>query len=123
MIYIWADNLSRTQLPFSSSLEWSFSDVDKDSGRNDNGLMMRNRLGSKNKLQLKWNAEKQPGLHAQMIQILKSLPPFFYCQFPCADGNTITMECYRGDIKSSMYRYDPVSGNIWKDTSVNFIER
>lgn len=124
IIRVWTDdNPTRITLPSPSELGWQYSDVDKNSGRNDNGLMMRNRLAMKNKITLQWNAEKQPNFHAQMISILKTLPPFFYCEYPCPDGTTQTMECYRGDVKANLFRYDPVNGNIWKDTTVNFIER
>lgn len=124
MIKIWTDiNPTKITLPTPSTYTWSFSDLDKDSGRNDYGLMERNRLGSKVKIQLSWNAEKNPNTHAQMISILKNLPPFFYCEYLDADNVVRTIECYRGDITTDLFRYDPNTGNIWKDTKVNFIER
>lgn len=124
MIKVWtdADGTKRT-IPTPSTYEWQFSDVDKDSGRNDYGLMERNRLGSKEKITLSWNADKNPDVNAQMIALLKSLPPFFYCEYLSGDNTVRTMECYRGDIKRNLFRYDPATNKIWKDTTVAFIER
>lgn len=42
--------INGTQLPIPCSYDWSFQDLDKDSGRNDYGLMERERLGTKTKL-------------------------------------------------------------------------
>lgn len=124
MIYYWTDkDATRRVLPTPSSFSWQYSDVDKDSGRNDYGKMMRNKLASKNKISMTWNADKEPEADAELINILMNLPPFFYCMFPDATNTMRTMECYRGDIKANVYRYDPANGNIWKDKSCNFIER
>lgn len=124
MLRIWSDeNPTKVTIPTPASFEYTFSDVDKDSGRNDNGLMMRNRLGSKVKLTIQWNAIKNPSTHAQMLALLKSLPPFFYCEYPDPSGSMKVIECYRGDIKTNMYRYDPNTGSIWKETTCNFIQR
>ena len=124
MLKIWTDdNQTKISLPVPADFEFSFSDIDKDSGRNDLGLMQRNRLGSKRKLTIAWNPLKDPEAHRQMIALLKSLPPFFYCQYPDPDGSNKSMECYRGDIKTNMFRYDAESGNLWKEMTCNFIER
>lgn len=124
MIKVWTDsNPTKVTLPIPCSYDWSFTDLDKDSGRNDYGLMERERLGSKVKLQLQWNPNVNKSAHNQMIALLISLPPFFYCEYPSPDGTTKQMECYRGDVKDTMYHYDAVSGSIWKNASVNFIER
>lgn len=124
MIRVWSDlNKTKITLPTPSSYSWTFSDIDKNSGRDDYGNMVRNRLTSKVKLEIAWNADKDPIKAANMISILKSLPPFFYCEYLDGDGTTKQMECYRGDIKRNLYRYDSESGHIWKETTVNFIER
>lgn len=124
MIYIWTDkDPTKRKLPTPSTFAWQYADVDKDSGRNDFGLMMRNKLSSKHKISMTWNADKEPEKDSQLVAMLMSLPPFFYCQFPDATNTTRVMECYRGDIKANIFRYDPVHGNIWKEKSCNFIER
>lgn len=124
MLTVWSDRDStKRTIPTPASYEYTFSDVDKNSGRNDYGLMERNRIGSKVKLTLSWNAQKYPNVHNEMISLLKSLPPFFYCEYPDPDGSMRVIECYRGDIKTSMYRYDSASNSLWKETSCNFIER
>ena len=124
MIKVWTDvNPTKVSLPVPAGFEFTFSDIDKDSGRNDLGLMQRNRLGSKRKLTIGWIPLKNPSAHQQMISLLEGLPPFFYCQYPDPDGTTKTMECYRGDIKVNMFRYDTTNGNLWKEATCNFIER
>jgi len=124
MIRVWTDsNPTKVTIPTMASYQWSYSDVDKNSGRNDYGYMMRNRIASKIKLQLSWNAFQNPSEHERLVTILKGLPPFFYCEFVDGDGTTREMECYRGDISTSMYKYDPTNGTIWKETKVNFIQR
>ena len=124
MIKVWTDDdQTKITLPTPSSYSWTYSDLDKDSGRNDYGQMVRNRLASKVKLEISWNADKNPSANAQMVSILKKLPPFFYCEYLDGDNSVKTMECYRGDIKRGLYRYDPEKNCIWKETSVNFIER
>lgn len=124
MIRIWTDdNPTKRTLPTPSGYTWTYSDLDKNSGRDDYGKMVRNRLASKRKLELSWNADKDPAINALMIKILMSLPPFFYCEFVDGDNSVQTMECYRGDIKRTLFRYDPNTNSIWKESTVNFIER
>ena len=125
MIYIWTDDdPTPRELPIPCKFDWQFSDLDRGSGRNDFGLMMRKRIGAKVKLTLSWNPKKQNRkANEAMIRFLKSLPPYCYLRYPDPDGTTPTIECYRGDIKSGMYHYDPISGSIWKDTSTSFTER
>lgn len=124
MLVIWTDrDPTRITLPTPSTYSYQYADVDLDSGRNDSGMMMRNRVGAKVKLTLSWNAEKEPGTHARMISILKNLPPFFYCEYVDADNTRRVIECYHGDITTDLFRYDPDTGNIWRDTKVNFVER
>jgi len=124
MIKIWTDsNPSKIELPIPCSFDWSFSDLDKDSGRNDNGLLDRERVATKVKLSISWNPNVDKTKHYDMMSLLMNLPPFFYCSYPSPDGTVRNMECYRGDIKDSMYHYDANSGNIWKECSTSFIER
>ena len=60
MIYIWTDDdPTPRELPIPCKFDWQFSDLDRGSGRNDFGLMMRERIGSKVKLTLIWNPKKQ----------------------------------------------------------------
>jgi hypothetical protein len=124
MIYIWTDkDPTKKKLPIPCKFDWQFSDLDKNSGRNDFGLMMRERIGSKVKITISWNPTVNKRAGQDMIRFLKGLPPYCYMMYPDPDGSIQTIECYRGDIKSSMYHYDLDSGSIWKETSTSFTER
>lgn len=111
------------ELPVPASYDYQFTDIDKDSGRNDNGYMMRERLGSKIKITLSWSAGRDPEAHNNMMMFLKDLEPFVQLTYPDPDGSEKTITCYRGDIKGNMYKYDAQSGHIWKEFSCSFIER
>ena len=84
MIYIWTDDdPTPRELPIPCKFDWQFSDLDRGSGRNDFGLMMRERIGSKVKLTLSWNPKKQNRkANEAMIRFLKSLPPYCYLKYP-----------------------------------------
>lgn len=123
MITVWSDNNpTRQTLPTPSKFEYTFIDVDKDSGRNDNGEMERNRVAQKVKLTISWNAQRS-NIHIPMMKILQSLPPFFYCEYPDPNGSMKVIKAYRGDIKSDMYHYDSVTDTIYKQTNTSIIQR
>lgn len=124
MIVLWTDqDPTRHVLPIPCKYDWQYSDLDRNSGRDDYGKMHRERVGSKTKLTLSWNPTRDRKRTQEMVRILKSLPPFCWVEYPDPDGNRYSMKCYRGDIKASMYRYDPVTGDIWKDYATTFTEQ
>lgn len=124
MLKIWTDeDPTKRDLPIPFKFDWEYSDLDKGSGRNDYGLMLRERIATKRKITISWNANRDRKAAAEMIRLLKSLPPFVWIQYPDPDGQIHEMKCYRGNIKSSMYQYDPESGSIWRDTSTSFTEQ
>ena len=125
MIYVWTDaNPTKVMLPVPAELEYESIDIDKSSGRTDDGLMHRNRVRrAVRKIKLKWRPQVNINEHYRMIKILEGLPEYFYCQFPSPRGEIVTMECYHGDLNSSLYRYDGLNDCIWKDCAIDFIER
>lgn len=132
MIKYWTDddideagNAQKRTLPVPSAFTWQFSDLDKTSARNDAGLLNRERIGSKVKLSATWQCNISSTKLADLIRILKSLPPFFYLSYPDPGGTYEEMECYRGDISVSLAHYDFTDWrqNVWRDLTVNFIQR
>lgn len=122
----WTDSDStRRDLLIPASFDWSFYDVDKNSGRNGYGLMLRERLGSKTKIMISWNAPKPQDREAfrRMVKQLKSLPEFVWVEYPDPDGDYVAMRCYRGDITCSMKWFPDGSEPIWSDLKANFIEQ
>lgn len=132
MIKYWTDFdidvegvIKKRTFPVPSGFVWQFSDLDKTAERNDAGLLNRERIGSKTKLSVTWQCNISTTKLADLIRILKSLPPFFYISYPDPGGTYESMECYRGDITVSLTHYDYTDWreNIWRDLTVNFIER
>lgn len=121
MLYVWTDDdKTKILLPIPVKFTYTYSDVDKASGRNDEAFMMRERIASKTKLTVKWSRPKDQKEFNRAIKLLKSLPPFFYLMYPDPDGSMEQIECYRNDISAELIHFDP---NIWGNFSANFIER
>lgn len=116
------DDQTRRSMPAPTDLAWELNDVDKNSGRNDYGLMMREVLGKKNKLTLKWSFIEDSEELRTFVRWAKNLPPFFYVQFVDASGEVVEMECYTSKIGAALAHEDGL-GTLWKDMSINFTER
>lgn len=112
----------KQELPFPAEYSWSYEDLDKNSGRNDNALMLRERIGQKTKLTLRWNTIADNQRFSKMVKLLKETPEYFYITYPDPDGSTYEIECYHGPMSTamSMYRKDHIT---WKDFSCNIVER
>ena len=105
-----------------SSMEYQRYDLDSEegSGRNQQGLMLRDRVATKVKLVCKF-----PPLKSKDLSILmKAIDDvFFTLEYPDAyTGERRSMKCYAGDRTAPMYTCH--TGEIlWEGFSVNFIER
>lgn len=111
-----------TPFPTPVEIGYTISTMDaSSSGRNQSGLMFRDVVANKVKIQVKWGALTE----AQCSQILALVDaPFFYLRYPDArTGAKRIMECYVGDRSTPMYRQDSDSSWKWKELSISFIER
>lgn len=105
-----------------SSMEYGLQDLDSEdgAGRNQMGLMFRDRVAVKRKLTCKW-----PPLDADsMSTLLKAMDKvFFTIEFPDArTGKRETMTAYVGDRTAPMYTMHGGKW-LWSGLSANFIER
>lgn len=113
--------INGVDMPTPTELTWSKSDIDSSkSGRAADGKMHRDRIGSKVKLNLKWNFLSD----ADMSKLLKAvLPTFFNCTYPDAEtGVSETKTFYVGDRSTPAYA---AQGGVcgWSGVEMNFIEQ
>ena len=107
-----------------SSLEYQRYDLDSEegSGRNQKGLMFRDRVGVKRKLVCKF----PPMYENEVSALLKAVQDqFFEVEFPDPyEGGRATMTAYVGDRSVPLYTYD-YKKNMYlcEGVSFNFIER
>ena len=102
-------------LPDPSEYSWGIQDVDADgTGRNQNGDLFRDRVGTKRKLTLSWPPMKS----APMSTLLQAVDEvFFKVKYPDAmTGSERQMTAYVGDRTAPMY-------SLIDGESMNFIER
>lgn len=110
-------------LPNPQTMEFQVYDVDADgTGRNQRGLLFRDRVAVKRKLVCTWPPMKWDKLSALMQACTDQ---FFTLQYP--DGMTGTvqsMTCYVGDRSVPVAWIDTVNNEIlYENLSMNFIER
>ena len=109
-------------LPNPKSMEYALQDLDSEdgAGRNQKGLMFRDRVAVKRKLTCQWaplNAEDMSDLLTAMKDT------FFEIRFPDAlTGERDSMTVYVGDRTAPMYTMHHGVW-LWSGLSANFIER
>lgn len=88
--------------PTPSAFGWSLQDISAaDSGRTEDGLMHKNRIAQKEKIQLSWNAPDNPKA-AQILQLFQ--PEYFDLTYRSPLANAIvTKKFYRGDANAATY--------------------
>ena len=106
------------------SLQYERYDLDSEegSGRNQDGLMFRDRKSVKVKL----TCEFPPMTETEMSKFLEAIEPvFFEIEYPDARlGTRRTMTAYVGDRVTPLFKYDEALDEwIWDSISANFIER
>lgn len=107
-----------------SSLEYQRYDLDSEagSGRNQQGLMLRDRVAVKRKLVCKF----PPMYENEVRELLQAVNDvFFTVEFPDPyTGTRQTMTCYAGDRTVPLYTYDYKKGMyLCENVAFNFIER
>lgn len=112
---VWVD------FPTPSSVQFTKSDLDSDAtGRNQKGLMFRDVIASKVKLEVEWGI-----LTGAQVSTIYSLvnEPFITIKYPDAStGQMEEMVCYVGDRTAPAYTlYN--GAWVWNGLSINFIQR
>lgn len=122
-LYYWtdADPIHRP-VPIPTDLNWELNDVDKKSGRNDNANMMREVIGKKLKLSLKWSIAEGTEGFKSFYRWAKNLPPFFHMEWLDPGDEIVTFECYSSKISGSEL-YEDEYMRVWQDVSFNATER
>ena len=99
--------------------EISVSDLDGESNRNANGVLIRDRIAIKRKINLEWGPLSQSEI-ATLLNAVSSV--FFTVNFPDPQLGLITKTMYVGDRTAPAYQY--VNGELkWSGLKMNFIEQ
>ena len=106
------------------TLTWDIYDLDGEegAGRTQDGLMHRDRVAVKRKINCTWG----PLELEEMSRLLKSMDDvFFTLRYPDAhDGMYREGEFYVGDRSTPLYMWnDAKQKYLWEGLSANFIER
>ena len=112
--------VNNVDCPTPSEFGWSLQDVSAaDSGRTQDGLMHKNMVTRKEKIQLSWYAPK-PDKAAQILQMF--LPEYFEVTYRSPLTNTVTTKVfYRGDAQADTYWW--ANNGLFEKISFNIIER
>ena len=109
-------------MPCPSKFELNYMDVSAaDSGRVESGLMYKNRVAQKVKINLEWVAVSDTDAHT----ILNAFDPeYFQVTYydPKVGANT-TKTFYRGDANAPYYWWVDGAGFSFQNISLNIIER
>lgn len=101
--------------------KFSLEDIDSAStGRNESGTMMRDRVATK----IKWQLKFPPMTEAVYTRLLNAVQPStftFTCPNPLSPNETTDIECYAGPKSATVYSI--INGEILVDgVSFNIIE-
>lgn len=108
------------EMPTPSSFSWGLQDISaSESGRTDDTIMHKNRVGQKRKLSLQWNAKDK----ATTAKILKAFnPEYISVTYPDAmSGNDETRTFYVGDRTASVKLWW-VGKQLYESISFDIIE-
>jgi len=104
-----------------SKMEVGINDIDGDSTRNANGDLIRDRIGTKRKIELEFPPLSQSKISALLSAVS---PVFFSVTFQDPLEGMMTKTMYVGDRKAPMYRYgNGTSDLLWEGLKMNFIEK
>lgn len=112
-----------TTLKPPSVFEWGLQDIsDEDSGRDQSGTMHKNRVASKRKISLAWNATT-PEETAAILQAF--YPNYIEVVYVDAMSNQIeTRTFYTGDMKAPVHHwFDSSNNKYYTNVSFNIVER
>lgn len=118
------DNLIKidgVKIKTPSSFNWSLQDISaSDSGRTDDTLMHKNRIGQKRKISLAWN---NPTPEDVSIILQAVNPEYFMVEYPDAmSGQIENREFYVGDRTAPMKIWT-VNNKRYSQLSFDIIER
>jgi len=107
-------------VPTPSQFGWSLQDVSaSDAGRTQDGLMHKNRITQKEKIQLSW-AYPKPEVASVILQLFN--PEYFEVMYRSPFNNQIvTKTFYRGDAQAPTYWW--CNGGLFQSISFDIIER
>lgn len=112
-------SVGSSTVPCPSVYDFDVSDVsDSDAGRNEEGKMFKNEIGSCAKIELSWN-NVSLSAGSTILNAFKN-EYFDMTFFDGVTGGFRTASFYRGDISAKMYNYRM---GIWSSISFNVIER
>ena len=109
------------EMPCPSSFTWGLNDVSAaESGRTDDTIMHKNRVGQKRTISLQWNGLKKEAVS----KILKAFnPEYIQVTYPDAmSGIDETRTFYVGD-RSAPVKYWWVGNQRYESVSFDIIER
>ena len=117
MAMITVDGVS---IPCPSVFTWGLQDISaSESGRTDDTIMHKNRVGQKRKISLQWNA-KDRATTAQILQAFN--PEYISVKYPDAmSGTDETRTFYVGD-RTAPVKYWWVGKQLYESISFDIIE-
>ena len=104
---------------YNGGLTRAIQDVDYNSGRDNTGLMHRDRVGVKRKLSCTWTNRRQEVI-TQILSLIGDM--FFEMRYTDLDGTTREGTFYVGDREAPVYS-EALGSTIYGTFSANFIER
>ena len=105
-------------VPTPSVFNWSLQDVsDPDAGRTLDGIMHKNRIAQKVKIQLEWHGVTED-VARQVLGMFN--PEYFNVTYPDPMGGTSTRTFYRGDAGTDLYSWK--FGGLYRSISFDIIE-
>ena len=114
-------SINGVALPDPSEFTWGLQDIsDSDSGRTEDTIMHKNRIGQKVTISLGWNNISTD----KAATILNAVQPEYLSAtyFDPLDGATVTKTFYVGD-RTAPIKWWNVKGKIYSKLSFNLIER
>lgn len=116
--------INKIDIADPKTLTWDIYDLDSEegAGRNQEGLMFRDRVAVKRKLNCTW-APMEP---LEISKLLKAMDDvFFTIRYPDAhDGTYREGTFYVGDRSTPLYMWNEEKQKyLWEGLSANFIER
>lgn len=113
--------INGADMPAPTEMMCTISDIDSSkSGRSADGIMHRDRIAVKRKLQLKWSFLSD----VDMSKLLKAVKAeFFACTYPDPEaGTSMSLQFYVGDRSMPVYTVkNGVAG--WSGLEMSFIEK
>lgn len=108
------------EMPCPSSFSWGLQDISaSESGRTDDTIMHKNRVGQKRKIGLQWNA-KDKEITAKILQAFN--PENVSVTYPDAMSGTYeTRKFYVGD-RAAQMKYWWVGKQLYESISFDIIE-